>query len=72
MSKENLVRVIDVFVDKLDIARLRFQTKSLKPEGRPPFMAPSAFNSIIISASFVGIWFRNGSYPDVVVKLYVK
>jgi transposase len=37
IGKENPVRVLDAFVNKLDLARLGFQTKSFKPVGRPPF-----------------------------------
>jgi transposase len=36
ITRENSVRVIDAFVDKPDLNKPGFQTRSLKPKGRPP------------------------------------
>jgi transposase len=37
VSVDNAVRLIDVFVEKLDAAKLGFTTTVLKAEGRPPY-----------------------------------
>ena len=37
VEKENMVRVIDVFVDMLDLERFGFSYFKLNDEGRPPF-----------------------------------
>jgi hypothetical protein len=37
ISKENAVRVMDAFVDKLDLSKLVFQQRKVKSEGRPVF-----------------------------------
>jgi transposase len=37
VSAENAVRLIDAFVEKLDVIKLGFTTASLKTEGRPPY-----------------------------------
>jgi hypothetical protein len=37
VSAENPVRVIDAFVDKLDLNQLGFVQRELKSEGRPGF-----------------------------------
>jgi hypothetical protein len=41
VSSDNPVRLIDVFVDKLDLQRLGFQKTIHKSEGRPPYVKPS-------------------------------
>lgn len=40
IAANNPVRIVDAFVDKVDLAHLGFKSASLKGEGRPPF-APS-------------------------------
>jgi transposase len=37
VSAENAVRLIDAFVEKLDVLKLGFGTSALKTEGRPPY-----------------------------------
>jgi transposase/uncharacterized protein (UPF0179 family) len=37
ISTENAVRLIDAFVEKLDLGAMHFVTKSIKQEGRPSF-----------------------------------
>ena len=37
VAADNLVRLIDAFVDKLDLQQLGFLNTSFKSEGRPPF-----------------------------------
>ncbi len=37
IGKDNPVRVMDAFVDKLDLSKLGFQTRDAKTEGRPSF-----------------------------------
>lgn len=37
ISAENPVRVLDAFVDKLDLNQLGFVQREIKPEGRPGF-----------------------------------
>ncbi len=37
VEPDNLVRLIDVFVDQLDLVKLKFQVRELKKEGRPAF-----------------------------------
>jgi transposase len=37
IGKNNPVRVMDAFVDKLDLSKLGFQTREIKTEGRPSF-----------------------------------
>jgi transposase len=39
ISADNAVRVIDLFVDQLDLNKLGFNKISYKPEGRPPYQA---------------------------------
>ena len=37
VEPDNAVRLIDVFVDQLDLVKLKFQLRELKREGRPAF-----------------------------------
>ncbi len=37
IEKDNAVRFIEVFVEKLDLNQLQFSVKELKEEGRPSF-----------------------------------
>lgn len=37
VEQDNPVRLIDVFVDQLDLVRLKFRVRELKKEGRPAF-----------------------------------
>ena len=37
VEPDNPVRLIDVFVDQLDLVKLKFQVRELKKEGRPAF-----------------------------------
>ena len=37
INTENPIRFIDAFVDKLDLQKLEFTTKTVKTEGRPAF-----------------------------------
>ena len=37
VSPDNAVRLIDAFVDKLDLAKIGFAVTILKEEGRPPY-----------------------------------
>ena len=37
IEQDNAVRFVDVFVNKLDLAQLKFKVKELKTEGRPSF-----------------------------------
>jgi len=39
IGTDNAVRVIDLFVDQLDLSKLGFSKISYKPEGRPPYQA---------------------------------
>jgi transposase len=40
IEKENTVRFIDAFVEKLELEKLAFANKSIKVEGRPSFTNP--------------------------------
>jgi transposase len=37
IGKDSPVRVMDAFVDKLDLSKLGFQIREMKTEGRPSF-----------------------------------
>ena len=54
VEKEALVRVIDAFVDKLDLEAMGFNYYKLNKEGRPPFH-PSTMMKIYLYGYQYGI-----------------
>lgn len=54
VEPDNPVRFIDAFVEQLDLGRLQFNVKDLKPEGRPSFN-PRVFLKLYLYGYLNGI-----------------
>jgi transposase len=55
VSAENAVRLIDAFVEKLDVIKLGFTTASLKTKGRPPY-APQVLLKLYLYGYLKRMW----------------
>lgn len=54
IEKDNAVRFIDLFVEKLDLVQLQYKIKALAEEGRPPY-APEIFLKLYIYGYLNGL-----------------
>lgn len=54
ISSDNAVRVLDAFVEKLDLKQLQYHIKALNSEGRPPF-EPKVFLKLYLYGYLNGI-----------------